>query len=64
MDLVRDESDLTAYPGIGEAIGSAIREIVRTGTLGKLEKLRSAASPEFGDHRLSEAGPQAGYARL
>jgi DNA polymerase (family 10) len=46
-DLVRDESDLTAYAGIGEAIGSAIREIVRTGTLGKLETLRSEASPEI-----------------
>ena len=32
---------------IGEAIASAIREIVMTGTLGKLEKLRSAASPEL-----------------
>ena len=39
--------DLTGYPGIGEAISSAIREIVLTGTLGKLEKLRSQASPEL-----------------
>ena len=46
-ELVRDDADLTAYAGIGEAIGSAIREIVLTGTLGKLEKLRSAASPEL-----------------
>ena len=46
-ELVRDEADLTAYAGIGEAIASAIREIVLTGTLGKLEKLRSAASPEL-----------------
>jgi DNA polymerase (family 10) len=44
-ELVRDDADLTAYAGIGEAIGGAIREIVLTGTLGKLEKLRSAASP-------------------
>jgi DNA polymerase (family 10) len=46
-ELVRDEVDLTAYGGIGEAISSAIQEIVRTGTLGKLEKLRSQASPEL-----------------
>jgi len=46
-ELVRDEADLTAYAGIGEAISSAIREIALTGTLGKLEKLRSQASPEL-----------------
>src|SRR6476646_660052 len=46
-ELVREEADLTAYAGIGEAIGSAIREIVLTGTLGKLEKLRAEASPEL-----------------
>lgn len=46
-ELVRSDADLTQYAGIGEAIGSAIREIVRTGTLGKLEKLRSQASPEL-----------------
>jgi DNA polymerase (family X) len=45
--LVREESDLTAYAGIGQAIASAIREIVLTGTLGKLETLRSQASPEL-----------------
>ena len=45
--LVREEADLTAYAGIGEAIGSAIREIVLTGTMGKLEKLRAGASPEL-----------------
>jgi DNA polymerase (family X) len=44
-ELVRDEVDLTAYAGIGEAISGAIQEIVRTGTLGKLEKLRSQAPP-------------------
>jgi len=46
-ELVRDDADLTAYAGIGDAIASAIREIVVTGTLAKLEKLRSAASPEL-----------------
>jgi hypothetical protein len=44
---VRNGVDLTAYGGIGEAISSAIQEIVKTGTLGKLEKLRSAASPKL-----------------
>ena len=44
-ELVREEADLTRFDGIGEAISSAIREIVLTGTLGKLEKLRSEASP-------------------
>jgi DNA polymerase (family 10) len=46
-ELVHDDADLTQYAGIGEAIGSAIREIVFTGTLGKLEMLRSEASPEL-----------------
>ena len=46
-ELVRKEKDLTAYAGIGEAISSAIREIVLTGTLEKLEKLRSEISPEL-----------------
>jgi DNA polymerase (family 10) len=46
-ELVRDGSALTEYAGIGAAISSAIREIVLTGTLGKLEKLRSEASPEL-----------------
>src|SRR5436190_4279352 len=48
-ELVREDADLTAYAGIGEAISGAIREIVRTGTLAKLEKLRDAASPELSD---------------
>jgi DNA polymerase (family 10) len=38
---------LTAYAGIGDAIASAIREIVMTGSLGKLEKLRPAATTEL-----------------
>src|SRR5437588_6610216 len=44
-EMVRDEEDLTQFAGIGEAIASAIREIVLTGTLGKLEKLRAQATP-------------------
>lgn len=45
-ELVQREADLTAYTGIGRAIESAIREIVLTGTLAKLE-LRSESSPEL-----------------
>src|SRR3954468_24949336 len=44
-ELVQQDSDLTVYAGIGEAISHAVQEIVRTGTLGKLESLRSHASP-------------------
>jgi DNA polymerase (family X) len=46
-ELVREEADLTRFEGIGEAISRAIREIVLTGSLGKLEKLRSEASPSL-----------------
>jgi DNA polymerase (family 10) len=46
-ELVREEADLTAFAGIGDAIAACIREIVLTGTLTKLEKLRGDASPEL-----------------
>jgi DNA polymerase (family X) len=46
-ELVRANAELTVYSGIGEAISAAIREIVLTGTLASLEKLRSNASPEL-----------------
>src|SRR5689334_10534033 len=48
-ELVHQDADLTVYAGIGEAISHAVREIVRTGTLGKLESLRSVASPEIAE---------------
>ena len=44
-DLVHQESDLTVFAGIGDAISHAVQEIVRTGTLAKLEALRSQAPP-------------------
>jgi DNA polymerase (family X) len=44
-EMVRREEDLTQFSGIGAAIASAIREIVTTGTLAKLERLRGEASP-------------------
>src|ERR1700730_11116746 len=46
-ELVRADADLTEYAGIGKAISSAIREIVLSGNLGQLEKLRSEATPEL-----------------
>ena len=42
-ELVKEDADLTQFAGIGEAIASAIREIVLTG---KLETLRGQAAPE------------------
>jgi DNA polymerase (family 10) len=48
-ELVNQDSDLTAYAGIGDAISHAVQEIVRTGTLGRLETLRSSASPELAE---------------
>jgi DNA polymerase (family 10) len=44
-EMVRREEDLTQFSGIGAAIASAIREIITTGTLSKLERLRSEATP-------------------
>jgi DNA polymerase (family 10) len=46
-ELVHQDADLTVYAGIGDAISHAVKEIVRTGTLGKLETLRSNASAEL-----------------
>jgi DNA polymerase (family 10) len=48
-EMVREEADLTRFAGIGEGIAAAIREIVLTGTLGKLEKLRGQASAALAD---------------
>jgi DNA polymerase/3'-5' exonuclease PolX len=42
--MVRREEDLTQFAGIGAPIASAIREIVTTGTLAKLERLRGEAA--------------------
>src|SRR5688500_6346125 len=46
-ELVRSDVDLTRYASIGTGIAGAIREIVLTGSLGKLEKLRSESGPEL-----------------
>lgn len=45
--LVHADADLTEYAGIGKAISGAIREIVLSGSLGQLDKLRSEATPEI-----------------
>ena len=55
-ELVRTDADLTRLEGIGAAIAGAIREIVLTGSLGTLDKLRTDASPEIAS--------LAGYPRL
>jgi DNA polymerase/3'-5' exonuclease PolX len=46
-ELAHEDADLTVFAGIGKAISQAIREIVYTGTLGRLEHLRSEVSPEI-----------------
>ena len=67
-ELVQDEADLTQYAGIGDAIASAIREIVQTGTLRKLESLRAEATPavaSINDHpRLDPKRVQRIYKKL
>ena len=45
QELVQDDADLTQYASIGDAIASAIREIVQTGSLRKLDSLRAQANP-------------------
>lgn len=46
-ELVRSHADLRVYAGIGDSISAAIREIVETGTLRSLERLRATASSEL-----------------
>src|SRR4051794_6918667 len=48
-EMVRDGADLTRFAGIGEGIAAAIREVVLTGTLSKLDTLRGQASPALAD---------------
>ena len=45
-ELVRNGDDLTQFPGIGDAIEASIRELVSTGSLRRLEALRSDMSSE------------------
>jgi DNA polymerase (family 10) len=68
QELVQEEADLTQYASIGDAIASAIREIVQTGSLRKLETLRAQATPavaSINDHpRLDPKRVQRIYKKL
>jgi len=46
-ELARSGADLTQIPGVGVAISGVIQEIVRTGTLRQLERIRSEVPPEL-----------------
>lgn len=46
-DLVRQEEDLTQYPGIGHELATKIKEIVDTGSLSALEEARQRVSPDL-----------------
>ncbi len=46
-EMVRSNEDLRVYSGIGDAMSAAIREIVETGTLKSLDKLKASVSPEL-----------------
>ncbi|HEX4275917.1 MAG TPA: PHP domain-containing protein [Bryobacteraceae bacterium] len=57
-DMVHSGEDLTAFAGIGDAIAAAIREIVLTGSLGKLDRLRAdapAGAASIGDYPRLDA---------
>jgi hypothetical protein len=45
LPLDESDEDLTQFSGMGGATASAIREIVTTGALGKLEKFRADVDP-------------------
>jgi DNA polymerase (family X) len=46
-ELVDDDADLTAIPGIGKGIAGAIREIAQSGCLRQLDSLRAQVAPEL-----------------
>jgi len=46
-DLVQTGEDLTVLPGIGKDLAQKIKEIVETGTLPFLEKLRASLPPQL-----------------
>jgi DNA polymerase (family X) len=46
-ELVRGGGDLTAYAGIGPAIAGVIQEIVQTGKLRQMERIREEIAPEI-----------------
>jgi len=46
-ELVQSDADLTAFAGIGKGIAGAIREIVQSGNLRMLDRLKANVSPEL-----------------
>ncbi|HWF07596.1 MAG TPA: PHP domain-containing protein [Bryobacteraceae bacterium] len=57
-EMVHNDEDLTTFAGIGDAIAAAIREIVLTGSLGKLERLRAdvpTGAASIGDYPRLDA---------
>jgi DNA polymerase (family 10) len=46
-DVVNVGADLTRFPGIGQGISAAIREIVVKGSMARVDKLRAEVRPEL-----------------
>jgi len=58
-DMVEQDEDLSALPGIGKDLAGKIEEIVHTGTLKQLEKLRKGTSPQLRDMmKIGSLGPK------
>jgi DNA polymerase (family 10) len=58
-DMVEQGEDLSALPGIGKDLAGKIKEIVNTGTLKQLEKLRKGTSPQVRDMmKIGSLGPK------
>jgi DNA polymerase (family 10) len=58
-DMVEQNEDLGELPGIGKELSDKIVEIVHTGTLKQLEKLRKEISPQLRDMMMiSSLGPK------
>ena len=63
--MVREGADLTRFPGIGEGIAAAVREIVLTGSTRQARKAARTGGARAGrSQRLSPPRPQARDARL
>ena len=62
-ELVRDDSDLTQFSGIGEAIASAVNEIVLAGSPSRLDLLRSQV-PRRWPQPVPSARPHSSAASL
>ena len=54
-ELVKDGKDLTKIPGIGTHIAKKIEQIIKTGKLPKLEKLKKEIPPLCSICSLSKA---------